>query len=378
MEKIFILIPWFSPAYKAGGPVQSIANLVELMQGEPFEFNIFCSIKDLDGTILKDITADTWIPYNTNTSVFYSSDNNILALLKQQIKKDKPAWVYINGIFDWNYNLKPILYCAAVSKIISPRGMLQKGAVGGKALKKKPFLELLKLSGRLNDARWHATNEEEKNDILKYFPRAKDIVIVPNIPKRPVTAIINSNKKQGDLKLAYLSLIAKKKNLHLILQGMINAEMQSVVLDIYGPVKDKGYWEKKCLPLISQLVGRVNYQGGLDPAKVQSTLAAYDALVLLTKGENFGHAIYESLSAGRPALISHFTPWNDLEKKPAGWNIDINDEEEIVSVLNRLVRMDNAEHRLFCEGAFGVAQDYYEKNEFTKAYGEMFRSSPGK
>ena len=378
MTKVFILIPWFSPAFKAGGPVQSIANLVELMQGELFEFSIFCSNKDLDGTGLKGITADTWVSYSPNTRVFYSSCNNILPRLKQQIKEVQPASIYINGLFDWNYNLKPILFCKGVNKIISPRGMLQKGAVEGKAWKKKPFLKLLKYSGRVNNACWLATNEEEKNDIREYFPQARNIIIAPNIPKRPVAVIIASQKKVGNLRLVYLSLIAKKKNLHLILQGMIDSGIQSVSLDIYGPIKDRVYWEKDCLPLISHLIDRANYKGELDPGKVQSTLAGYDAFVLLTKGENFGHAIYESLSTSRPVIISDYTPWNDLEKTRAGWNIDINDEKEFVSVLQRLVQMDKPEHQRYCEGAFSRAKEYYEMNDFKNAYTVMFGSPTGK
>ena len=34
----------------------------------------------------------------------------------------------------------------------------------------------------------------------------------------------------------------------------------------------------------------------------------YDLLFLPTKGENFGHVILESMSAGTPVLISDTTP----------------------------------------------------------------------
>jgi hypothetical protein len=33
LKNIFITIPWFLPAYKAGGPVQSVANMVEQLGG---------------------------------------------------------------------------------------------------------------------------------------------------------------------------------------------------------------------------------------------------------------------------------------------------------------------------------------------------------
>ena len=101
---IFILIPWFHPAYKAGGPIQSVANMVnglreacgangeefrrseilpvaectvnrfaqqtdvcstqddktkkdDSLRSDNFQFKIFCSNKDLDGGILQGIKA---------------------------------------------------------------------------------------------------------------------------------------------------------------------------------------------------------------------------------------------------------------------------------------------------------------------------------
>lgn len=46
MTKTFITIPWFLPAFRAGGPVQSIANLVEECH-EEVEYFIFCGDVDL-------------------------------------------------------------------------------------------------------------------------------------------------------------------------------------------------------------------------------------------------------------------------------------------------------------------------------------------
>ena len=48
MTKIFITIPWFLPAFRAGGPIQSIANLVKEFN-EDVEYFIFCGDTDLNG-----------------------------------------------------------------------------------------------------------------------------------------------------------------------------------------------------------------------------------------------------------------------------------------------------------------------------------------
>ena len=53
---IFICIPWFHPAFRAGGPVQSIANMVHEMNRD-IDFYIFCANTDLNNTTLKFATG---------------------------------------------------------------------------------------------------------------------------------------------------------------------------------------------------------------------------------------------------------------------------------------------------------------------------------
>ncbi|MBK8521414.1 MAG: hypothetical protein IPL54_11285 [Chitinophagaceae bacterium] len=180
LKKIFIP-PWFQPAYKAGGPIQSVANMVsamgnmqlakgqEAMGNSAMEFKIFCSNKDLDGSLLKGVAFDEWVQYNKQTKVWYSSANNILPVLQQEIKKEKPDHLFITGIYDWQFNAKPLLFCRGVKKIISVRGMLHPGALSQKGFKKKIYLGLWKILGLQNQIVFHATDEAEKKYIQQVF-----------------------------------------------------------------------------------------------------------------------------------------------------------------------------------------------------------------
>ena len=53
-----------------------------------YEFNIFCSNKDLDGSLLQGIAFDEWVNYNAHTKIWYSSSNNILPVLQREIKNE--------------------------------------------------------------------------------------------------------------------------------------------------------------------------------------------------------------------------------------------------------------------------------------------------
>ena len=52
---------------------------------------------------------------------------------------------------------------------------------------------------------------------------------------------------------------------------------------------------------------------------IVEALGRSDLFLLPTGGENFGHAIFEALACGVPALISDQTPWRGLAAgRPAG------------------------------------------------------------
>ena len=89
---------------------------------------------------------------------------------------------------------------------------------------------------------------------------------------------------------------------------------------IYGPKEVPSYWST-CEELIAALPDniKVDIYGPVDPFSVRTMLAKHDLFLLPTKGENYGHVIYEALSVGLPVLISDQTPWKDLRENNVGW-----------------------------------------------------------
>lgn len=373
---LVIFYDHFYPAYKAGGPIQSITNLVLNLQ-DTYNLSIICSAYDLnENQILEGIETDTWTSVNLPgsgavISVWYATRGNMeMSSVKEAVRKSEPDIIYLNGMFSYAFVLVPLMLFRKYKIVICPRGMLQKGALAGKALKKKIYLSILKISGFCSKVSWHATNEEEKHDIARIFGERSRIAVAGNIPAKPLEQINFPGKSNEKIRLVYLSLITAKKNL-LQLISIIALSKANVSLDIYGPVKDVVYWEK-CLELIKKYPGKINYKGDVKPASVQQVFNEYDASVLLTKGENFGHALYESLSAGRPVITSYFTPWNQLAEKNAGWNVDIADESSIEQLLEHLAGMQADSFNEFCIGAHLLAKQYYSNGFDVNMYKKIF------
>ena len=398
---LLIFYEHFFPAYKAGGPIQSLNNLVQTLE-ETYSISVITSAFDLHGKQpLEEVRTNQWntviLPgCNFPITVWYAAKGSPRRKkLRQLIYQVNPAFVYLNGIFSYRFFMLPLAVIKRLAQtpkiVICPRGMLHKGALAGKSMKKKLYLKLLSFSGLLKAFSssaggghsintdltkstlekhfWHVTNEEEKEDVIRVFGKTQLVKVAGNIPKKPVLLKKHPQKETGKLHLVYLSLIAEKKNLLLVLQALKKCD--GITLDIYGFVKDATYW-KECKKVISQMPGVVEYKGEVIPEKVQETFERYDASILLTRGENFGHALYESLSVGRPVITSHFTPWINLQQQKAGWNVDIYSYDATVILLKHLCNMPPNIFNEYCDGAHAMAINYYSQLDSLNEYSRLF------
>lgn len=381
-KTIAVLYEYFYPGYKAGGPIQSLVNMVLTLQHQ-FEFKIITTAYDLNETKPYNyIKTDAWndvslTPDADPVKVWYTSSVTISLGQMGAILKDASAdIIFINGLYTkWFTHpliLKKMGSLGKVKMVLSPRGMLQQGALNVKPTKKKIFLHLFKAAGLFKNITWHATTEDEKLDIQQKISSNAVVTVAANVPKRPVQKVVYPEKKENELRLAYLSIITEKKNL-LQLIRVLHKTKQNILLDIYGPIKEESYW-LLCKEQMNELPAniKVSYKGDVQPSLVQSTLQDYHALALLTHGENFGHALYESLSSARPIITSNFTPWNNLAAKHAGWNLSLEDDERIALVLQQIVGMGNVQFQAFCNGAWQLANDYYGNSDFINSYSKLF------
>ena len=368
---IFITIPWFTPAYRAGGPVQSILNLVSNFNAGA-EFRIFCGNKDLNGEILTGIETDKWTVFNDHTQVWYASEE-VSKMLTEQAEKLKPEVLFITGIFSWHYNIVPLLFCKAPLKILSARGMLHAGALAQKKIKKKVFLTALKLAGIGRKVVFHATNEAELGFIKATFGSATKVAVAQNYGRK-VTAFDPPEKQPGMLKLITIAIISPMKNYLKVLEALAK-NPEDIEYDIYGPVKDTAYWEL-CKEQIKTLPNNitVRYHGETEPYTIDKLLSENHVFIMPSESENFGHSIYEALSAGKPVITGKTTPWNELLTAKAGINV-YNDAEEISKAVSLFARMDNEEYKLFSAGAKNYIEQHTNEKETDLQYRRLFQIS---
>jgi glycosyltransferase involved in cell wall biosynthesis len=147
-----------------------------------------------------------------------------------------------------------------------------------------------------------------------------------------------------------------------------------VLFNIYGPLEDRSYWER-CRLIIEGMPSNIHvyYRGEVRHEEVYAVLKAHDLFYLPTTGENFGHAIYESLSAGCPILISDRTPWRDV--KGGGWSVPLEQPETFAAILQKCVDMNMEEWEVLSRNAFACAVERTVGQESIQQHRDIFACS---
>lgn len=337
------------------------------MQGE-YEFYIFTGEKDLDGSLLSGVRRNAWVQFNSTTKVFYAEKENRSNVLLREIKELNPSRVFVIGLFDWHFNIVPMLYSTAPC-IVSVRGMLHEGALTQKSWKKKIFIGLFNLFGQNHKHVFHATDENEAKEIRKSLGTDAKIMVAGNFP-RPVD-FIEKSKKQASLDLITIALIGPMKNHLKVIQALQHVKFQ-VNYHIYGPIKDPAYWhlcvaEKAKLPPHVEMI----YHGEIQPQLIPSIIGKGDVFIMPSVSENYGHAIVEALFAGLPAITSQHVPWLNLEMAKAGMNIEV-DLNSISSAIDRFAEMSDPEFQEFKNAAHKYAEEKTNIDEVFAAHKKMF------
>lgn len=344
---VLVFVDWYKPAFKAGGPIQSIHKLVQNLYPF-FSFSIFCGSKDLgENSDLNVEKLDEWVAFE-NAQVYYSTCGLSKTSFKEAIKFVKPQSVYINGIFSMNYSIKPLFFAAKSgfkNIIIAPRGMLGEGALEFKKIKKKIFLIISNvLTYSSKNLNWHATDKNEFDRIRKLVWKKNKIHLISNFYPFLNSQLV-SQKKEKKLNLLFVSRISRKKNL-LFAINVINKINYDVNFVIIGPIEDKAYWERCKKTLERSPSIKYNYLGPIEQSEIAQHYQDADYLIFPTFHENFGHVIAESIANCTPVLISRNTPFRNLELKGFGFDLDLNEPDVWLKKLTALYQETNEQYQI--------------------------------
>ena len=217
-KRILIFIDWYLPGYKAGGPIQSVANIVAHLR-EEFDFYIVTSDTDYCETMpYSSIKIDEWNLLPSGENVYYISKNALnRSTIKKLIRKTEADVVYLNSVFSIYFTLYPLYYLRKKKNrkiVIASRGMLAKSALGVKKTKKQIFLLSVKVLKLFDKVVFHASTENERKDIHLALGNTFQVIVAGNLPQKVDIALLpKRTKNEGEVKLINVARIAPEKNL---------------------------------------------------------------------------------------------------------------------------------------------------------------------
>ena len=375
---------YYLPGYRAGGPIRSIANLVELL-GDEFEFRVVTLDRDLgDERPYPGIRPDTWMRLGKGWVYYVSQDRFSFRNAAAILNSTPHNLIYLNSFFDPRFT-QQVLICWRFGKnvrrpiVLAPRGEFSAGALRIKRIKKIVFIMMIKALRIYQGLVWQASSALEAEDILRELSVGRrsglggmisitgNLVVAPDlVPSRdesgPECIPTTARKLGGPLRVCFLSRISPMKNLDYALRLLALVRV-AVRFCIYGPIEDAAYWAE-CQSLIAALPPNIHveYMGMVEHPHVVQTLAQHDVFLFPTRGENFGHVIHEALRAGLTLIISNNTPWKQLEENGVGWALPL---ENPAAFAQRIAHV-----------ASWTSQDYFRVANDARALASQVSNTP--
>lgn len=372
MRTIAVLSGRYLPGYKDGGPVRTLVNIVECL-GKEYKFKIITNDRDHG-----DKTAYDNIFYDKpnivgNAEVWYLPPGGFTFRKIITLTKDCDMVYCLGPYNDYAYKAMILKRLGLIKQnlVVASMGSFSAGAFDIKSTKKSSFIKLCKAMGLFRNIYWSVTSDIESEDVKRYVGNDAKCYIAEDIPRKPYYSKYIKNKTDT-LNIIFLSRICRMKNLDYAIDVVSQLKMK-VKFDIYGNIEDEEYWSI-CKNKIEKCGANIefNYKGIMESENVQKTFSKYDIFLFPTLGENYGHVIYEALSAGCIPIISNCTPWLDLDVYKCGIVIPLDKKDCFVKKIEELFMFDDKEFRKMKENAIKYAEHKYKSNISNSGYRKVF------
>jgi len=385
---IVILVKHYLPGFKSGGPIRSLANLVDHL-GDEFQFVVITSDRDSGDRLPYPGIRHGIAQRVGKAEVIYLGPAAFqTAELRRTLRTVRPDVLYLNSFFARRFAMLPVAWhqlraASPWSIILAPRGEFSPGALRLNPLRKRGFLALSNTLGLHRGITWQASSDLEAADIRRCIRStipsrgrlADAILVAPDpLPPNGGVPLPRAEKHSGHLRILFLSRIVAKKNL-LGAIDILAGTRGSVTLTICGPIEQPAYWSR-CQRALAQLPPNVQVRSipPVEHAGVAELMAQHDLFLLPTLGENYGHVVAEALQGGCLPLISDQTPWRGLQHAGIGWDLPLDTPDAFRAVIQECIAMNGAQFRSYSTRATVYARERVADASVIDANRALFHS----
>ena len=373
--KILIAIDWYRPAHKAGGPITSIENLVDLLGDEShLEFYVVCGVFDYGEQQPLDVPQETWVTVGKAQVQYWHPKQLGWKQWMQIYQTLQPDIIHTQGLWSPKFSILPLLAAQRYKKakiVVSPRGMLTPQALKQKGAMKAGVSFVLKALRAYKNVVFHSTNDQETEEIRLFLNQqnsnSKDgvagpkgnpdkkgnaILQMPNVPRNLGSAVKQTKrqKQPNELHWLFVGRISPEKNPIVLLEALQHLEIPTKGYFIGGCQNEtyRQQFEEKIKAIPKQ--HQVEYVGEKSLQEITDFLGEADVSINTSISENFGHAMAEALSAGVPIIVGPNTPWQRLSEDKSGVVAEYSAQGFAVA-MRAMAALDFTEHQAYQEGA---------------------------
>ncbi|TFD16304.1 glycosyltransferase family 4 protein [Cryobacterium sp. TMT4-10] len=317
---VAVFAPGFPPASLGGGPIRTLEALVESASAD-FDVRVITPDRDHGATARLAVAGNRWLDHGA-ARVYFASTNRVRLLAKAllAVRAQRPMVLYLNSFFHPTLSVLPQLlmtlgFWGRPIRLLAPRGEFGTGALLRSTTKKRLYIFFYKALSLHRRVYWHASSAAEAGDIVREWGNSARILVredETSLPRHARAAPRNDLNNVLQVNFVFLGRLVEHKGLLILLDALQNVN-SAVNLDIYGPEEDALYLVA-CRESANRLPAHVTarFMGPVKPDEVRDRLCSYDALLLPTAGENFGHVIAEALSVSCPVVCTPYTPWTSV------------------------------------------------------------------
>ena len=353
--RILIAIDWYRPAHKAGGPITSIENLVDLLGDEShLEFYVVCGVLDYGEQEPLDVPQETWVTVGKAQVQYWHPKQLGWKQWMQIYQTLQPDIIHTQGLWSPKFSILPLLVAQRYRKakiVVSPRGMLTPQALKQKGAMKAGVSFVLKALSAYKNVVFHSTNDQETEEIRLYVNQANTLQM-PNVP-RNLGGVMKKTKREkqpNELNWLFVGRISPEKNPLLLLEALHLIEIPTKGYFI-GGCQNETYrlqFEEKIKALPKE--HEVEYVGEKSLEEITEFLGEADVSINTSISENFGHSMAEALSTGVPIIVGPNTPWQNLSEDKSGEVAEYS-AQGFADAMQAIAAMDFTEHQAYQEGA---------------------------
>jgi len=358
--RVVHITPYFAPAFRYGGPPRSILGLCKALQRSGVHVDVLTTAANGP----RDLTASPpdgdeyeGVPVRYLPVAFPRRFFGARMRAPLSAALTGADLCHIHGI--WNvpeWSAARLARARDTPYVLSPRGMLQAGALRAGRWRKRIAYRLLEKANLAGAALLHATSEDE-GDVLESLGLQVPVVVLPNgidIPAvtkaRPVFR--ERFKIPADaFVVVFLGRIHPIKRLDLLATAfdVLRRADRGAHLVLAGP--DERGELAAIMRGLSAHADFVHAVGPLEEDDKWALLRDSSALVQCSDSESFGLSVVEAMAAATPVVVTRTCPWAEVEKRQCGFWV-----EQSASALAAALQLLDADRTHAAEmGARGAA-----------------------